>query len=111
MAERQLIKQAFTQARASGAIQRVGELSGEANAEVVQSLVSANHLRRGFGDGLTEMQQAIFSELDRSLGLGVTNILHQAVQQLNQQITDDPLPSTDVTDFAVALRWLKNNLT
>lgn len=104
--ERQLIRQQFRKERAALAIRLTGELHAEAGEEVAQSLLYSNLLRRGFGEELTQPQEALFDELDRILAAGVTGISIDAVQELLDMAREAGLPSDAVTDWDTFCRWL-----
>lgn len=104
--DRQITRQRFQKARSASAIQLTGELHDEASAEVAQSILYTNFVLRGLDGDLTESQRTVFQELDRQLGVGVTNITAEAIQALVDMAGDSDLPDVAVSDWDTLCRWL-----
>jgi len=104
--DRQITRQRFQKARSISAVQLTGELHDEASAEVAQSILYTKFVLRGLDGDLTESQRAMFQELDRQLGVGVTNITAEAIQALIAMASDSDLPDVAVSNWDTLCRWL-----
>jgi hypothetical protein len=104
--ERQLIRQQFQKERTANAIRLAAELNDEATAEVMASLAYAQHLERGFGDELTETEQAFFATMKRQLINGTIAMTSEAIAALTAMAVNGELPEEAVTDWDAFCRWL-----
>lgn len=110
MAERQAIQMEFQTQRAKAAISKGMEVIDHGTAEMTESLLYSKHLERGFAGDLTDDEQAHFVAMRQVAQSLSHTISAEAAEQLRELARDSGLPSADVTDLDVVIRWLQEKI-
>jgi hypothetical protein len=110
MGERQATAMVFQTERSKLAITKTMEVHEHTTAEATASLLYSKHVERGFAeDELTEDERHFYAVMREMILKDSVAISAEAAQRLRAMARDLELPSTDVSDLAVIIRWLQTH--
>lgn len=108
LAERQATAMEFRAERAKFAITKTMDVHDHSSAETTASLLLSKHFERGFAEGELTEEERDFYAVGRQLIMNASgDITADAAHTLRVMARDRGMPSADVSDLAVVIRWLQ----